>query len=91
MADEAPQVLTIEELSLKYQVSVATIHRLKRAGRIPYFQPSGKGGALRFPADALERAGCANRIAPAVPSEAESPRRLSGSTPTWMKQQHKKT
>ena len=54
MADDNAQLVTIEELSEHSRLSIATIHRLKRAGKIPFFQPSGKGGRLLFPANAIE-------------------------------------
>jgi hypothetical protein len=53
--DDASQSITDKELAKRSGVSLATIHRLKKAGLIPFFQPGGKGCVLRFPPDALER------------------------------------
>jgi hypothetical protein len=86
MRDEITNHLTIEELSSKAKLSIATIHRLKRAGKIPYFQPAGKGGALRFPADAIEQACSSSAVSPDAATDG-APRRLSGPVPNWRKQQ----
>jgi hypothetical protein len=87
---ENSQLLTIEELSRKSRLSIATIHRLRRAGKIPFFQPAGKGGVLRFPADAIEQAGCSTAVPPppATVSEIVS-QRLSGPAPGRMAKQAK--
>ena len=45
--------LTLSELCLLRGYSSSTIYRWKNAGLIPYAQPGGKGGHLRFPVDAL--------------------------------------
>jgi hypothetical protein len=60
------------------------LHRLKRNGRIPCFQPAGKRGKLLFPLDAIQRAS-----APAEQSGPQSDRveptsRLPGRQPAWM-------
>ena len=47
--------LSITELSARSGLSVSTLHRLKKAGKIPCLQPAGKGGRLLFPADAIEQ------------------------------------
>jgi len=79
-------LLTIEELSRHSRLSVATLHRLKRAGRIPYFQPAGKGGRLLFPVDAIERAGNAvDEATGAVTNQVTDGQRLSGPCPAWMR------
>jgi hypothetical protein len=47
--------LTAEELASAADVSTATIWRLKRDGKIPFFQPGGAGHLVKFPPDALEQ------------------------------------
>jgi predicted DNA-binding transcriptional regulator AlpA len=37
-------------------LSASTIQRYKRDGTIPFFQPGGRGCAVRFPRDAIEAA-----------------------------------
>ena len=37
--DSSPQLLTVLEFSVKSRLSVATIHRLKKQGKIPYYHP----------------------------------------------------
>jgi len=79
-------LLTIEELSRHARLSPSTIHRLKNAGLIPFYQPSGKGGRLLFPADAIERT--ATAIAEAAgrgSNQTDRHQRLSGPRPAWMR------
>lgn len=79
------QLLTVQELSVKSRLSVATIHRLKRQGKIPFYQPAGKRGRVLFPPDAVERAAQATSSSAAkAPGNAGSPSHLSGPRPAWM-------
>lgn len=77
------QLLTVQELSTKCRLSIATIHRLKDQGKIPFYQPAGKGGRLLFPADAIERA-AAETTKPSSPPADDRPH-LPGPPPTWMR------
>lgn len=82
---ENKKLLGIKELSQKIGLSVSTIHRLKNAGKIPFFQPAGKRGRLLFPADAIEQA--AASLPPLEEGQApaaDSSKRLSGRMPNWM-------
>ena len=87
MAEKAAdKLLTIKELSVYSRLSSATLHRLKRQGKLPYFQPAGPGGRLLFPPDAIERCAAAvvsEQITPSAPA-AEPRRHLSGRCPAWM-------
>lgn len=69
---------TIAELSSESQLSVSTLRRLVRQGRIKFLQPAGKGGKLLFPPNALE---CLDEDAP---SPGDSDRSLPGRAPGWM-------
>ena len=82
-----PHLLTLREFSQRSQLSSATIHRLKRLGKIPFFQPSGPRGKLLFPADAVEQAAKAafNDSFTTSPGTAETQAHLSGPCPAWMK------
>ena len=76
--------LTLPELCALTGFSSATIHRWKRAGRIPYVQPGGKGGHLRFPVEAVEqclRAGQSQ--VNTAPVESHDLQRLPGRQPSW--------
>jgi hypothetical protein len=86
MAEKAAELLTTKELSARSHLSAATLHRLKRQGKLPYFQPSGPGGRLLFPADAIERCAKAVDSEQFIPSGSidESRRHLSGRRPAWM-------
>lgn len=76
--------LDINELSARTGLSLATLHRLKDRGQIPYYQPSGKGGKLLFPPDAIERVSVARERSHSNPSEAGPRQHLSGRCPAWM-------
>ncbi len=81
----APQLVDLKELCGAARLSPATVHRLKNAGKLPFFQPSGKGGKLLFPINAIELAASA-ASAPSVPSDARiaGSQRLSGPPPKWL-------
>ena len=77
--------LTLEELCETSRLSAATVYRLKLAGKIPFFQPAGKGGRILFPADAIEQA-CRVAADPTVKADSGAiPERLSGPRPAWMR------
>jgi hypothetical protein len=87
MSDDAKQYLTIDQLCARSGLSPATIHRLKKAGRISFFQPGGKGCRILFPLDAIEATSPV-----ADKSDAQSPgdlaaddQRLSGPRPAWLR------
>ena len=78
--------LDIHELSARTGWSVATIHRLKARGQIPFFQPAGKGGKLLFPADAVERTASFPAFREPAASPLAPPQgQLSGPSPAWMR------
>jgi len=84
-----PQLLTVEVLSAASRLSVSTIHRLKRQGRIPFVQPAGKGGRVLFPADAIARGAVSTHVERLAcdPSRGQ----LSGPRTAWMQHMSSKT
>jgi excisionase family DNA binding protein len=70
--------VTLAELSQASGLSASTIRRLVRDERIPHLQPSGKGGKLLFPRDAIERTSRAQGAGSVASA------RLAGRRPTWM-------
>lgn len=87
MPPESPrQNLTVEELAKANGLSASTIHRLKNAGRIVFYQPAGPGGALRFPVDAIERSLTDPLPKPESAADQCRPQKenLSGPPPKWM-------
>jgi len=70
--------VSIEELSSDSGMSVTQLRRLARAGRIPFFQPGGKGGKLLFPPDAIEK----SMQTDPQPQTTAVP--LAGRPPSWM-------
>jgi hypothetical protein len=46
--------ITKKELVIRSGLSASTVQRYKDGGRIPFFQPRGKGGRLLFPPRAVE-------------------------------------
>jgi hypothetical protein len=90
-SDGDVQYVTVAELSRRSRLSVATLHRLKDAGKIPFYQPGGKGSRLLFPADAIERAAdAAQREQPTAANENES-QHLNGPCPAWMSSRNQTT
>jgi predicted DNA-binding transcriptional regulator AlpA len=79
--------LNITELSARSGLSTATIWRLKKDGKIPFFQPGGKGHKVCFPADAIERDA---KHSPPSSSAGQGQARLSGPCPAWMHQPNTK-
>jgi hypothetical protein len=71
-------LVTIAELSATSSLSVSTIRRLVFDNRIPFLQPSGKGGKLLFPPDAIESA------SPAARNGSDASAQLAGRRPSWM-------
>lgn len=85
--DPNRRYLSIEELSAQSGLSPATLHRLKRQGKIPFYQPAGKRGRVLFPPDAIEQADQATSSSATKdsPGDAGNPSHLSGPRPAWMK------
>ena len=86
----APQLLTLREFCGVTRLSPATVHRLIKAGKLLCFQPSGKGGKLLFPANAIDLA-ASPASAPSALSEDRDAgsQRLSGPTPKWLGARHR--
>lgn len=86
------QLVDLKKICGVTQLSPSTIHRLKNAGKIPFYQPSGKGGKLLFPLNAIELAASAES-APSVPSDAgiTGSQRLSGPAPKWLSEPRRST
>jgi len=53
-AEEQRDYVDIVELAARTRVSMSTINRLKRRGRIPFYQPGGKRTRVLFPLNAIE-------------------------------------
>jgi len=81
----SPQLLTLKEFSVATRLSTATIHRLIKAGKLPCIQPSGKGGKLLFPINAIDFASTPSTTVPNVPAvdQRVDGERLSGPSPKW--------
>jgi hypothetical protein len=62
--------LTKREFVERSGLSPATVQRYVRDGRIPYFQPGGRGGKLLFPPDAIEAAAGSSPAGPAPHADA---------------------
>ncbi len=70
------------------QFSASTARRLVKAGRIPFLQPNGKRGHLRFPLDLVEQWLREQVHAPNPPVHVQQTsvtpgKRLSGRKPKW--------
>lgn len=97
MSDEGSpeRTWTVEELAAHFKVSARTIYRWKATGALPFVQPVGPGGALRFCHEALtagstaaanssEREPTSADPPPAVPRAPRNVTRLAGRQPRWM-------
>ncbi len=81
--------LTLSELCLQSRYSSPTIYRWKNAGLIPFVQPGGKGGHLRFPVDALamiqaQQVGTESQAQ--VPATTDTSAKLPGRRPKYFNQ-----
>ena len=77
--------LDISELIVRTGLSRATIWRLKRDSKIPFFQPGGKGSRVKFPEDAIELAEqCATPNSEVDDDQRFASERLPGPSPPWM-------
>lgn len=77
--------LTVDELAAKSGLSTSTIWRLKLAGKIPFYQPAGRGGRVVFPADAIEASDSATTLGDQSRDDTHSTlMRLPGPQPKWM-------
>ena len=55
-AEEQRNYVDIVELAARTGFSISTINRLKKRGKIPFYQPGGKRSRVLFPSDAIETA-----------------------------------
>ena len=53
--DDTRSCLNIDELSAKSGLSLSTLRRRLREGKLPYLQPGGPRTRVLFPADILDR------------------------------------
>ena len=86
--------LSPQEFSRLSGLSLATVHRYLKKGRLPYRQPAGPRGRILIPADVLEAASpgapgkvpsdpAAASAAPGTNQPQETPERRSGPPPKW--------
>jgi len=70
-ADQRRTYLDIVELSVATGLSISTINRLKKQGKIPCYQPGGPRTRVLFPADAIEGRSCIQSSIDVAPPSAE--------------------
>ncbi|WP_410050395.1 helix-turn-helix domain-containing protein [Blastopirellula sp. J2-11] len=75
-SSESTRLFSIQELSARSGVPIVTLRRWAKAGRIPFFQPSGKNGRLLFSADAIQAS------IHSIPTSVRSAPRV-GRRPKW--------
>src|ERR1700676_619988 len=66
-ANAGPKYLNYEELRDQTGLSLSTLRRLVKAGRLPFFQPGGPRTRIIFPADVIERALRSLTVSPLPP------------------------
>jgi hypothetical protein len=86
--------LTREQLSERSGLSASTIHRYKRDGKIPFFQPGGGGAKVLYPPSAIECALSQSRQELLVAQDQSNTagngvtlKRLPGPRPRWQNHQ----
>jgi excisionase family DNA binding protein len=87
-ASFAPAYLTYEELSARTGISVSTLRRRVKDGKLPYFQPGGRRTRLVFPVDVVERLlQSAPTSSQTLPESQLQPvaHPLQGPQPKWMR------
>ncbi|WP_145044259.1 helix-turn-helix domain-containing protein [Gimesia chilikensis] len=85
-----PEFLSPEEFAQFSGLSVPTIHRYLKSGRLPYIQPGGFRCRILIPQNALNSSGkIPSENSPSVPPRAKKPQvKTSGPEPAW-KKKHK--
>lgn len=73
--------LTAKDLAEALDVRLSTVYRLKRDGRLPYFQPGGKRHFVRFPETLLETV--TEVTVNAAPGNATADVTIPGPKPKW--------
>lgn len=53
-AEEQRNYIDIVELAARTGLSISTINRLKKRGKIPFYQPGGRRARVLFPPNAIE-------------------------------------
>jgi excisionase family DNA binding protein len=74
------------EFSALSGLSLATVHRYLKSGRLPYWQPRGRRGRILIPADALQtlaKDSLQPDPDPTMPAPCMDTNRLSGPRPRW--------
>lgn len=71
------------EFSRLTGISVMTIRRCLRDGRLPFVQPGGRGHLILIPVDALDR--LRTPAGPADDPPPPAPPVLSGPKPEWLR------
>jgi len=88
METQGSEFLSAAELSRRSNLSLSTINRLRAAGKIPFYQPGGKGSRVLFPSDAIEQSSNSETIKlhneRVEPTTTIRPEKLAGPQPKWM-------
>jgi excisionase family DNA binding protein len=83
LSQQPVEYLDIDELAQRTGLPVSTLWRLKHRGRIPFFQPGGKGARVKFPANALELAAAEVQQTTRDAEVPPSTEQLPGPRPKW--------
>jgi excisionase family DNA binding protein len=80
-----PECLSYEQLSARTQLSISTLRRRVKEGKIPFLQPGGPGTRIVFPADLVNRLlqTATPKITPESPPPVVATRR--GPKPKWLR------
>lgn len=77
--------LSPDEYSLASGLSIATVHRYLKAGKVPFVQPAGPRGRILIPVEAIAPVATDLPVSnsPEVVVETPKPKPLAGSRPKW--------
>jgi len=87
---DARRYLSVEEFARYSGLSLATVRRYLKSGKLPYRQPAGPRSRVLIPLDALDIAAPPEQIPSTPPATAPAPDqhppdsgRLAGPRPQW--------
>lgn len=85
-----PEFLSPKEFALSNGLSINTVRRYTRSGRLPYIQPGGFRCRILIPRNALNSSGKipSENSPPAPPCARKAQTKASGPEPAW-KKKHK--
>src|SRR5205807_717631 len=87
---QGQRFLSPEEFGRVSGLSLATVHRYIKSGKLPYLQPAGRRGRILIPADDLTLALPLSAVSPNPTATAALPTpRPAGPAPRWTRKAYR--